>query len=293
METIESLRERLEALEHVGVDNEYLGVRGGTLRIGLLVAWLICGLGLAPPLDAAEFACVSGNVACLIDAINQANANGEANRITLRQGTYTLTAVDNDQNGLPVITSPLTIRGPGAETTIIERDTGAPNFRILNVAAGGTLTLQRLTLRNGFSFAGGAIINSGTLMLIDCILTRNFAAELGGGLFNVGTVTITHTTFDDNASFGAGGGLNNGGGTVTIANSTFVRNGAGGGGGVANGFEPPGPAIMTLTNTTVAQNAVRGGGGGVANGGFAVLQSSTVAGESYGCARRARRGRHS
>jgi hypothetical protein len=34
---------------------------------------------------------------------------------------------------------------------------------------------------------------------------------------------------------------------------------------------------MTLTNTTVAQNEVRGGGGGIANGGFAVLQSSTVA----------------
>jgi hypothetical protein len=275
METIESLSERLEALEHVGVDNEYLGVRGGTLRVGLLVALLICALGVAPPLEAAEFTCASGNVACLIDAINQANANGEANRITLRQGTYTLTAI-NDQNGLPVITSPLTIRGPGAETTIIERDTSAPNFRILNVAAAGTLTLQRLTLRNGSSFDGGGIINSGTLMLIDCILTRNFA-QFGGGLFNVGTVTITHTTFEGNASFGAGGGLNNGGGTVTIANSTFVRNGAGGGGGVANGFDPPGPAIMTLTNTTVAQNAVRGGGGGVANGGFAVLQSSTVA----------------
>jgi hypothetical protein len=156
METIESLHERLEALEHVGVDNEYLGVRGGTLRVGLLVALLICALGVAPPLEAAEFTCASGNVACLIDAINQANANGEANRITLRQGTYTLTAI-NDQNGLPVITSPLTIRGPGAETTIIERDTSAPNFRILNVAAAGTLTLQRLTLRNGSSFEGGAL----------------------------------------------------------------------------------------------------------------------------------------
>ena len=48
MGTIESLSERLEALEHVGVDNEYLGVRGGTLRVGLLVAWLRLGTGSTP-----------------------------------------------------------------------------------------------------------------------------------------------------------------------------------------------------------------------------------------------------
>src|SRR4029077_8946116 len=136
-----------------------------------------------------------GNVACLIDAINQANANGKANRITLRRGTYTLTAVDNIGNGLgnglPVITSALTITGQGAETTIIERDTSATIFRILRVEAAGTLTLQRVTLRNGStggSPRGGGIYNSGTLTLIDCILARN-QADRGGGLFNDGTVT--------------------------------------------------------------------------------------------------------
>jgi hypothetical protein len=138
--------------------------RRGALRIGLLAALLLWALGLAPPLQAAEFTCASGNVACLINAINQANANGEANRITLRRGTYTLTAVDNDENGLPVITSPLTVRGQGAETTTIERDTGAPLFRILSVGAAGTLTLQRLTLRNAVAFLfGGGVFNSGTL----------------------------------------------------------------------------------------------------------------------------------
>jgi hypothetical protein len=200
METIESLSERLEVLEHIGVDKTYLGVlwRGGTLRSGLLVALLIGALGLAQPLQAAEFTCASGDVACLINAINQANANGEANRITLRRGTYGLTAVDNgtepDVNGLPVITSALTITGQGAETTIIERDTSAPLFRILRVAAAGTLTLQRLTLRNGVSFlVGGGINNFGTLTLIDCILTRNVARDAGGGLNNGGTATIIHT----------------------------------------------------------------------------------------------------
>src|SRR4030095_5701136 len=97
MESIEKLGERLEALEPIGFDKAYLGVRWrrGILKSELLVALLVGALGLAQPLQAAEFTCASGNVACLIDAINQANANGEANRITLRRGTYTLTAVDN------------------------------------------------------------------------------------------------------------------------------------------------------------------------------------------------------
>jgi hypothetical protein len=137
METVESLSKRLEALEHIGVDSAHLGVpwRRDTLTSGLLVALLIGALGLAQPLGAAEFTCVSGNAACLIDAINKANANGKANRITLRQGTY---VVDNGigGNALPVITSPLTIIGQGAETTIIER--GGPPRRILTVEAAGT-----------------------------------------------------------------------------------------------------------------------------------------------------------
>jgi len=97
MESMESLRERLEALEHIAVEKAHFGVtwRVRIWRSGLLVALLIGTLGLAQPLRAAEFTCASGNVACLIDAINQANANGQANSITLRRGTYTLTAVDN------------------------------------------------------------------------------------------------------------------------------------------------------------------------------------------------------
>ena len=289
MKPMKSLSERLEVFKQAGVDKAYLGVLwgGGTLKGGLRVALLIGALGLAQPLRAAEFTCASGNVACLIDAINQANANGKANKITLRRGTYTLTAVDNsptlgDQNGLPVITSPLTITGQGAENTIIERDTGAPNFRILRVAEAGTLTLQRLTLRNGNSpFAGqegsgGGISNRGILTVIDCILTKN-GAETAGGLFNGGgTVTITNTTFDHNGATFFGGGLFNLVGTVTIANSTFVGNVSEGAGAIQNGLSGPSMATMTLTNTTVAQNDGETVGG-ILNAGFAVLQSTTVA----------------
>jgi hypothetical protein len=290
METMESLSERLEALE-----NQICAVKrrlhcSATLLLAALVVYALAPARLG---QAADFSCSNGDVACLITAINMANANGDANTITLKAGTYTLTAVDNftgGGNGLPVVTSPLTITGREAKTTIIE---SAGAGRILNVAAAGTLTLQGLTLRNGGSvsvnvaFPGGGIFNSGTLTVIDCILTRNGASS-GGGLFNNGgTVTINHTTFDGNEGGpgGSGGGLSNGfrsfneGGTVTIANSTFVHNIANDSGGLAN-FNM---GTMTLTNTTVAQNrAANGAGGGILNANaIMLLQSSTVA-ENHG-----------
>ena len=64
--------------------------------------------------NAAEFFCVSGDVACLIASINTANnAKAEQHTIFLEPGTYTLTAVDNDTdgpNGLPWIKKTITIR---------------------------------------------------------------------------------------------------------------------------------------------------------------------------------------
>ena len=117
---------------------------------------VILGLALARPyvVRAKTFHCSAGDVQCLIDAINEANANGTKNRIRLEAGTYTLTAVDNDtdgRNGLPSITSPrpMTIQGAGAESTIIERDPSALGFRLFHVATTGVLTLHGLTLRRG------------------------------------------------------------------------------------------------------------------------------------------------
>jgi hypothetical protein len=85
-------------------------------------------------------------------AIREANANGEENTITLEAGTYTLTAVDNTTegpNGLPSVTSPLTIQAAVAESIVIERAANALSFRLMHVAPAGTLRLEGLTLRGG------------------------------------------------------------------------------------------------------------------------------------------------
>jgi hypothetical protein len=119
-----------------------------TLAAALLWTWM------APHLTQAKtFHCRAADTPCLIASMIEANTNGQKeNDIRLDAGTYTLTAVNNTTdgpNGLPSVTSTLTITGEGAEATMIERAASAPQFRLMHVAASGTLTLEGLTLRGG------------------------------------------------------------------------------------------------------------------------------------------------
>jgi hypothetical protein len=240
------------------------------------------GLALALPLSvqAKTFRCTAGDVACLIAAINAANANGEANTIRLAAGTYTLTEADNgspfDANGLPVITNPLTITGRGAEMTIIEREGFmAPTFRILEVAPTGTLTLKRLTLRGGNASSGGGIANSGTLTLVHTTVTGN-SANVGGGITNSGTLTLVHTRLIRNRAFDASGILTSSG-TVTIAHSIFANN--------AGSFSGPldiRGGTVTLHASTVTDNFAQGfavilnGVEGFTSGGTVIITESAI-----------------
>jgi hypothetical protein len=298
----------------------YTQLRHIRLVVSLLIFLSgILGLPRHSPAHMVDFTCAAGDVACLIDAINQANGNGEANTITLEAGTYTLTAVDNDTddpNGLPSVTSVLTIQGVGADATILERDASAPRFRLVHVAATGVLTLEGLTLRQGtVPHGGGGIFNAGMLTLTDCTLTNNRGGDVGGGLVNTGgLVTIARSTITKNASSHPGGGvfvfggavtiqqsrladngadpggaLANGGGTVVITDSAIVNNQSlTDGGGLSNsvGIAPPGSvSVLVVTNTTIARNRVLGGGGfgaaGVTSfGGTVILTNVTVTGNT-------------
>jgi hypothetical protein len=221
-----------------------------------IAAALIGTLLLSQPGQAAEFTCASGDVACLIKAIREANANGEANTITLEVGTYPLTTVDNNtdgSNGLPSITSPLTLQGAGADATVIERAAGTPAFRLVHVAATGALTLEGLTLRGGMARSGPRL-------------------EPGGGLFNNGgAVALTHTILTGNAA-GGGGGVANHGGTVLLTQALVAHNEAlspTSGGGLLN------TGRLILSQTTLANNRAENGGG-LATSGTALVTNTTV-----------------
>jgi hypothetical protein len=253
------------------------------------------------PADSAVFNISSGDVTGLIAAINQANTQAGADTINLDRGTYTLTSVDNftnGANGLPSITSDITINGEDAATTVIERDPGAPGFRIFAVAVSGKLTLNGLAVaRGGLAFPGGGILNegsltinrstletsglglegggvfnaaTGTLNLTNSFVIRNSAHD-GAGIFNGGTAIVRHSSIIENGAVGGGAFENDG--TATIQNSTISANSADTGGGILN------HGTMTVTNSTIANNFTDVLlGGGIANTGTLKITNSTISG---------------
>jgi WD40 repeat protein len=110
----------------------------------------------APAPMTCDFTVAAGDAPALISAINTANGNGVPDTLCLTNSTYTLTTVNNTSpSGLPIITTSITILGNGATIT---RDPAAPNFRILKVDYGGSLTLENVTLSGGYlnPYDGGA-----------------------------------------------------------------------------------------------------------------------------------------
>ena len=127
--------------------------RGYSLRLAVLIGAFLSVMSGLTISQAATFKIPAGNVEALIAAINTANGNGEADTIKLAAGTYTLTEVNNiteGQNGLPSITSKITIKGVNANRTIIRRDINAPQFRILFISKSGHLVLKKITITGGF-----------------------------------------------------------------------------------------------------------------------------------------------
>jgi hypothetical protein len=249
---------------------------------------LLLALGNEPAL--AAIINVTGGCT-LVDAITAANTDTAMGSCSAGSGadtlvldatsTHTLNSVNNTTygaNGLPVVTSAITIEGNGST---IERGAGAPPFRLLTVGSAGNLTLQDTTISGGSAFRGGGLYNYfGAFTLINSTVSGNAAGSCGGGVSNYyGTATITSSTISDNTANIRGGGVDTKYGTVTITNSTIAGNSAElGGGGVFNGY-----ATLTMTNSTVAGNTAGNGGGGVYNGGGTVaLSHSTITGNSSG-----------
>ena len=125
--------------------------------ICLLVAALVV-YALAPhPVQSKTFHCAAFNALYLISSINKTIAISHyKNSILFVSLTYRLTSIYNtfpsflNYNVLPVITGAMIINGESAETTIIERNTGAPAFRIFDVAAQRQTHIKRAHCQRRF-----------------------------------------------------------------------------------------------------------------------------------------------
>jgi hypothetical protein len=73
---------------------------------------------------------------------------------------------------LPDLNNNITINGPRAATSTVQRDSAASSaFRIFTVDAGKTVSLSGLTIAGGLAENGGGIANSGTMTVKGCTFT--------------------------------------------------------------------------------------------------------------------------
>jgi hypothetical protein len=220
----------------------------------------------------------AGSVSDLIADINAANLAGGSNTIALAaKTTFSLTQPDNTvsggngANGLPIIAAndSLTIQGNGA---VVERSSQATGpFRLFEVAANASLTLQSLTLQRGLASGqgtaaeGGAVYNQGALDLNGVTVQNNIAQgtdgiygaspAAGGAIYSGGTLTIEgNAQIKNNQALGAIGANGFVGGRVVVP-AQMGGSGLGGGLFVAGG-------TATVIGVTLSGNLAQGGAGG-------------------------------
>jgi len=180
----------------------------------------------------------------------------------------------------------LDIEGLGANKLAIS---GNQSSRVFDIGGGATVTLEDLTITDGFVDHGGGILNeaSSTLTVSHVTLSNNQAADgLGGGaVFNdVGaSLCISHSSltnnqattavnFDPTTGGGGGGAIfNNFGASLCVTDSDLENNQA----VTTVGFDNFGGAIYnlggtaTVTDCTLGDNQVSGGGSSTIVGGGA------------------------
>src|SRR5690606_2584592 len=124
-----------------------------------------------------------------------------------------------------IVNKNVSFTGQNQTGTIIDAENLAQIFTIQN---GANVTMIYLTLANGNTASnGGAILNNGELIIVNCTFTGNKAPSNidgnGGAIFNTGNLTVTNSIFQGNTA-SKGGSIYNREGILTLNNSTIEHN---------------------------------------------------------------------
>lgn len=309
------------------------------MRIKSLLLLVFLGIGLQIQAQNSEYIItvntismtISDDGQCsLIEAINtvkQSQASGitdgecmydEGEAVIVLEGgtTYPISEINNNSNGLPLIDIEISIQSSNENLAILSRVSDSANFRFFEISDAGQLRLEAISLENGISDIGGAILNEGILSLDDVSLISNYASERGGAIYNSGAVNAENVEFSRNRTFPhepqrhvhtlwefAGGAIfNRRDATFIVNNGLFSNNEArSNGGAIANfgnflvynsefheNLALTGGSIFNqnylgLVNSILYENEARLYGGGINNIGIAhILDSSIYSNISYG-----------
>lgn len=197
----------------------------------------------------------------------QGTADGEC---TVGGGTDTIIFADGIgpeivlTAGELIISESVNILGPGANALTINADS---NSRIFHVQGNVRSEIVGLTLTNGSAPGanGGAILNQGSLRVVDSRVTSS-TARYGGGINNFGqggsaTLVLLRSEVSDNTATDNGGGVYNWGtggeAVMEVTQSSIVNNEAGSLGG--GGFNWQGN--LSVKNSTFSGNTASDQGG--------------------------------
>lgn len=220
------------------------------------------------------------------DIANNTCAGGSGHDIIVFDG-LSLPATITLESGYLILSSALTIQGPGAELLTIDANQQSRIFRIndyVNDTVPLDISIEGLTLTGGSDDSGGGIINAERLTLNEIVLTGNTATGSGegGGINMPGSfafLELINSTVSNNTAANRGGGIIMNGAIITLQGSSIINNVAleNGGGGIMNRN-----GTLVIVNSTIAGNTAQTYGGGISQFGSATtaLTNSTISGNS-------------
>src|SRR5262245_60205087 len=139
-------------------------------------------------------------------------ADGDrANSYVIKFGVTGTIDLTSDAGGTLDLGNNIAIRGPGASSLTVQRDSAAASFGIFRVDSPFKASISGITISNGAGVTGGGIDNEGTLTVSDSVFSSNSASRDGGGLYNEtsGTARVSGCSFTSNSATFKGGGLFN------------------------------------------------------------------------------------
>jgi len=290
-------------------------------RLDAPTFFLLAGL-LVPPSPTISATITVDEVDCtLVDAITAANTDsgvggcvaGDTGPDTILLTTDVSLLQSNNNNfgpnGLPVITSEITLEG-GGHSVVRDIMVGGPFFRLftvdeeltlrevtvsggnsqgdgggIQVRDGATLILEDSTvtdssLQDGKTNGGGIWAGTeSTLILRNTTVSRNdarggafYPSGAGGGIYTRGELLLTDSTVENNsASERDGGGIFAAAdATVTIDNSSIEANGVAYGGNGAGIFADSGSTLV-IRNSFLTDNATYGTNNDLPGGGGGIF----------------------